>query len=35
MSRITLPSMAAQLPVHIMGVVSAYWFVDRVASIVR
>ena len=35
MSRITLPSMAAQLPVHVMGVVSAYWFVDRVASLVR
>ena len=34
-SRVPLPSMAAQLPVHLMGVVSAYWFVDRVASLLE
>ena len=27
-----LPAMAAQVPVYVMGVVSAYWFVDRVLS---
>ena len=35
MSRVPLPSMAAQLPVHVMGVVSAYWLVDRVASLLE
>ena len=34
-SRVRLPGVAAQVPVYLMGVVSAYWFVDRVVSLVR
>ena len=32
-SRVPLPPLAAQLPIYVMGVVSAYWFVDRVLGI--
>ena len=32
--RIQLPRVAAQLPIYVMGIVSAYWFVERVVSIV-
>jgi len=33
-SRVQLPAVAVQLPIYVMGVVSAYWFIDRVLSIV-
>ena len=33
-SRVQLSAFAAQLPIYTMGVVSAYWFIDRVLSIV-
>ena len=32
-SRVRLPPFAAQLPIYVMGIVSAYWFVDRVLGI--
>ncbi len=31
-SRVELPAFAAQVPVYVMGVVSAYWFIDRVVN---
>ena len=34
MGRVQVPATARQLPIYIMGIVSAYWFVERVASIV-
>ncbi len=34
MGRIRIPVLAQQLPIMVMGSVSAYWFVERVASIV-
>lgn len=33
-SPLPLPAAAVQLPIYVMGVVSAYWFIDRVVSIV-
>lgn len=33
LSRVPLPSVAVQLPIYVMGVVSSYWFIERVASI--
>ena len=32
-SRVELPAFATQIPVYVMGVVSAYWFIDRVVAI--
>ena len=32
-SRVELPAFATQLPVYVMGGVSAYWFIDRVIAI--
>jgi hypothetical protein len=32
--RLPLPAFAAQLPIYVMGVVAAYWFVERVGSMV-
>ncbi len=31
-SRVPVPAFAAQVPVYVMGTVSAYWFVERVLS---
>lgn len=33
LGRIRLPAVAVQLPIYVMGIVSAYWFVERVVSI--
>lgn len=33
-SRVELPVFATQVPVYVMGVVSAYWFIDRVIAII-
>ena len=30
--RVPVPAFAARLPIHVMGTVSAYWFVERVLS---
>ena len=32
-SRVELPAFATQVPIYVMGVVSAYWFIDRVIAI--
>lgn len=32
--RVPLPAAAAQVPIYVMGTVSAYWFIERVLSIV-
>ena len=32
--RVPLPALAAQMPIYVMGTVSAYWFIERVLSIV-
>ena len=32
LSRVSVPRLATELPVYAMGIVSAYWFVDRVLS---
>ncbi len=32
--RVPVPAFAAQLPIYVMGAVSAYWFVERVLSMV-
>ena len=34
MYRVQVPAVVAQLPIYVMGIVSAYWFVERVVSIV-
>jgi hypothetical protein len=34
LSRVELPVFATQVPVYVMGVVSAYWFIDRVVAII-
>ena len=34
MGRVPVPAIAQQLPIYSMGIVSAYWFVERVVSIV-
>ena len=31
--RVPLPAAAAQVPIYVMGTVSAYWFIERVLSI--
>lgn len=33
-SHVRVPAVAAQMPVYVMGTVSAYWFVERVLSMV-
>ena len=33
-SRVELPVFATQVPVYVMGAVSAYWFIDRVIAII-
>ena len=30
---VDLPPLTTQLPVYLMGTVSAYWFIDRVAGL--
>ena len=33
LGRIPLPRVAVRLPIYVMGIVSAFWFIERVASI--